>query len=141
MLVDALGELFQTLRALFQSALRLLLRGRDEDVPPAQVPEPPPQSIEVLLLLVELRGGELLGRDLLLELPIELDAFAEELLPLLLSLSSEEVLQPSVGVVSSWLRIEHQRLATRSLNQGNGARYRADEVFPGGHRPCGLVQG
>src|SRR5262245_17035195 len=79
-----LGERLEPLGAGFQPLLRLGGRGSAEHVSGAQLPVPALQAFEVLLLLVELGGGELLRRDLVVDLGIELIALPDELVPFLL---------------------------------------------------------
>src|SRR5262249_62351866 len=97
MRVHAVREVLESHFALLQPLLRGLLRVRPEHVPAPQVPKPAAQPLEILVFLVQLGGGELPRPDLLVDLPVELAALGQELLPLVLAVRVERLLEPGGG--------------------------------------------
>src|SRR5262245_4291791 len=125
-----LCERLEPLDAGLQPLLRLGGRGSAEHVPRAQLPVPALKAFEVLLLLVELGGGELLRRDLVVDLGVELVALPDELVPFLLPAMEERRLDRRRHLLVPGAGIEDQRLAI-------GALHEFQHAFDGG--VCGWV--
>jgi hypothetical protein len=89
-----------------------------EHVASTELPEPAPQTLEALLLLVKLRWRVLADRLLVIELRLILVALADELEPLLLARLRVQRLEPS-GVAG--LGVKREQLAVGAFDQFSDA--------------------
>src|SRR5262245_6040477 len=112
-----LCERLEPLGAGLQPQLGLGGGGSAEHVPRAQLPVPALQAFEVLLLLVELGGGELLGLDLVVDLGVELVALPDELVPFVLTALQERGLDRRGHRLVPGAGVEDERLAVGALHE------------------------
>jgi hypothetical protein len=140
LVVDTLSKVFEPLDAFLQTLLGELLRGSDEHIASAELSVPASQPVEVVLFLVELSGGQLLDRDLFVDLLVELGAFAHELAPLLLSLGGEELLEATFTERGSGRGVEHLSFTAGALDEFDGSGDSSDEVVAGRDRPGCLLE-
>src|SRR5882757_5264005 len=91
--------------------------GCAEHITGLEVPMPAAQPFKALFLLFQLRQGELALRDLFVDLDVELAAVGEELRPLVLALSGEQLTQAGGVGLAAPGRLEYHDLARTALGQ------------------------
>src|SRR5262249_4375408 len=115
--VDQVGVGLEPPGALLEAPAGLGRRGRAEDVTELQLAIPAAETLEALLLLVELSKRELGLGALAVELGLVLAALGQDLAPLLLAGGAELGLEPHPVRLVVPDRVQDDRLAGATFDQ------------------------